>query len=78
MIQIITPLIDKLKLLPFGERIIVRLYKSYYKFFEDKKDNNILFNENKKKGTYKYNNGNYLQNENKSRKYRSNKQNKIV
>ena len=77
MIQIITTLIDKLKLLPFGERIIVRLYKEYYTFFEDEK-NDVLFNEDQKKGRYKYNNGNYLQNGNKSRKYRSNKQNKIV
>ena len=48
MIQIIT-LIDKLKSFPFGERIIVCSYKSYYKFFENEKDNNVLFNENKKK-----------------------------
>ena len=77
MIQIIT-LIDKLKSFPFGERIIVCSYKSYYKFFENEKDNNVLFNENKKKEKYKYNNGNDLQNGNKSKKYRSNKQNKIV
>ena len=74
-LDVIIPLIEKLKGLAFGERIINRLYKSYPKYFANEgnvyntvnnnKDYDNSNSNNNKKGKSKYNKKNQGNNNNK-------------
>ena len=80
ILEIIIPLIDQLKGLAFGERIINRLYKSYPKYFGNESNmynsmNNKDYDNNNKKGKNKYNKKNQNNNNNSKRYYNYKKKN---
>lgn len=83
LLDVIIPLIEKLKGLAFGERIINRLYKSYPKYFANEGNVYNTMNNNKdydnnnsnKKGKSKYNKKNQGNNNNNKRYHNYKKKN---